>query len=76
MDEPPRVSVFGAAGYAGALSARLIERHPTFSLTVVTARGDAGRRLDDIYPHHRVGMVLQELDLDRHADVEAAIDCR
>jgi N-acetyl-gamma-glutamyl-phosphate reductase len=71
--DPVRVAVFGAGGYAGALSARLIERHPTFSLTAVTARADAGRRLDDIYPHHRVQMVLQEPDLDRHADVEAAI---
>ena len=28
---------------------------------------DAGRRLDDLYPHHRVAAVLEELDLDRHA---------
>src|ERR1700761_2506147 len=41
-------------------------------LTAVTARADVGRRLDDIYPHHRVPLVLEELDLDRHADVEAA----
>ena len=32
-----------------------------------------GRRLDDLYPHHRVPLVLEELDLDRHADVDAAI---
>jgi N-acetyl-gamma-glutamyl-phosphate reductase len=69
----PRVAVFGAAGYAGALSARLIDRHPAFALGPVTARSDVGRRLDDIYPHHRVTRVLEELDLDRHADVEAAI---
>jgi N-acetyl-gamma-glutamyl-phosphate reductase len=65
--------VFGAAGYAGALSARLIDRHPFFELAAVTARSDVGRRLDEVYPHHRVAMVLEELDLDRHADVEAAI---
>ena len=70
---PPSVSVLGAAGYAGALSARLIDRHPTFELSAVTARSDVGRRLDDLYPHHRVGRVLEELDLDRHADVDAAI---
>jgi N-acetyl-gamma-glutamyl-phosphate reductase len=69
----PRVAVFGAAGYAGALSARLIDRHPSFALGPVTARSDVGRRLDDIYPHHRVARVLEELDLDRHANVEAAI---
>jgi N-acetyl-gamma-glutamyl-phosphate reductase len=65
--------VFGAAGYAGALSARLLHRHPHFMLTTVTARADAGRRLDHIYPHHRVPLMLEELDLDRHADVDAAI---
>jgi N-acetyl-gamma-glutamyl-phosphate reductase len=72
-ESKPRVAVFGAAGFAGALSARLVHRHPAFTLTTVTARSDVGRRLDDLYPHHRVPLVLQELDLDRQADVEAAI---
>ncbi|MEA2211668.1 MAG: N-acetyl-gamma-glutamyl-phosphate reductase [Solirubrobacteraceae bacterium] len=72
-ESQPRVAVFGAAGFAGALSARLVHRHPAFTLTTVTARSDVGRRLDDLYPHHRVPLVLQELDLDRQADVEAAI---
>jgi N-acetyl-gamma-glutamyl-phosphate reductase len=68
------VSVFGAAGYAGALSARLVDRHPELELRAVTARGaDVGRRLSDLYPHHRVALELEELDLDRHAEVEAAI---
>jgi N-acetyl-gamma-glutamyl-phosphate reductase len=68
------VSVFGAAGYAGALSARLVDRHPELELQAITARGaDVGRRLSDLYPHHRVGLELEELDLDRHAEVEAAI---
>jgi N-acetyl-gamma-glutamyl-phosphate reductase len=67
------VAVFGAAGYAGALGARLVYRHPAFSLTTVTSRSDVGRRLDDLYPYHRVPLVLEELDLDRHSDIEAAI---
>jgi N-acetyl-gamma-glutamyl-phosphate reductase len=68
------VSVFGAAGYAGALSARLVDRHPELELRAVTARGgDVGRRLSDLYPHHRVALELEALDLDRHAEVEAAI---
>jgi N-acetyl-gamma-glutamyl-phosphate reductase len=69
----PSVAVFGAAGYAGALSARLLHRHPSFELRTVTARSDVGRRLDDLYPHHRVPLVLEELDLDRQGDVDAAI---
>jgi N-acetyl-gamma-glutamyl-phosphate reductase len=70
---PPSVSVFGAAGYTGALTARLLHRHPSFELRCLTARSDHGRRLDDLYPRHRVPIELEELDLDRHADVDAAV---
>jgi len=68
-----RVSVIGAAGFGGALTARLLYAHPSFELVAVTARSDVGRRLDDLYPHHRVPLVLEELDLDRHAEVDAAV---
>jgi N-acetyl-gamma-glutamyl-phosphate reductase len=70
---PPSVSVFGAAGFTGALTARLLYRHPSFELKCLTARSDQGRHLDDLYPRHRVPVVLEELDLDRHADVDAAV---
>jgi N-acetyl-gamma-glutamyl-phosphate reductase len=69
-----RVAVLGAAGYTGALAARLIHRHPTFELSAVTARSDVGRRLDDLYPHHRVPLTLTELDIGRVTETaEAAI---
>ena len=67
------VAVFGAAGYTGALAARLLYRHPSFELKALTGRSDVGRRLDDLYPYHRVPLVLEELDLDRHAEVDAAL---
>jgi N-acetyl-gamma-glutamyl-phosphate reductase len=67
------VLVAGASGFAGALAARLIQRHPHFELAAITSRSDAGRRLDELYPHHRVARELEELDLDRHGDVQAAI---
>jgi N-acetyl-gamma-glutamyl-phosphate reductase len=70
---PPKVSVLGAAGFGGALTARLLHRHPSFELAAVTARSDVGRRLDDLYPQHRVPLVLEELDLDRHAEIDAAV---
>lgn len=69
----PTAAVFGAAGFTGALAARLLARHPTFELTAVTARAEIGRRLDELYPYHRVALTLEELDLDRHGDVDAAI---
>jgi N-acetyl-gamma-glutamyl-phosphate reductase len=66
--------VFGAGGYTGALAARLLYRHPSFELAAITGRTDAGRRLDEMYPHHRVPLTLEELDLDRHADgLDAAV---
>ncbi len=69
----PSVSVFGAAGFTGALTARLLFAHPRFELQALTARSDFGRPLDDLYPYHRVPLMLEELDLDRHAEVDAAV---
>ncbi|HUR87231.1 MAG TPA: N-acetyl-gamma-glutamyl-phosphate reductase [Solirubrobacteraceae bacterium] len=69
----PRILVAGGSGYTGALAARLIERHPVFELHGVTSRSDAGRSLSELYPQHRVDVVLRELDLDRDAEVDAAI---
>ena len=73
MSRVPSVLVAGASGYAGALAARLIWRHPQFELATITSRSEAGRPLNDLYPHHRVPLVMEELDLERHANVDAAI---
>jgi N-acetyl-gamma-glutamyl-phosphate reductase len=67
------VAVIGASGYTGALAAHLLWRHPAFELRAITARSDVGRRLDDLYPRYRVPLELEELDLDRHAQVDAAV---
>jgi N-acetyl-gamma-glutamyl-phosphate reductase len=69
----PDVAVIGASGYTGALAAHLLWRHPGFELRAVTARTDVGRRLDDLYPRYRVPLELQELDLELHGDVHAAV---
>ncbi|MEH3055304.1 MAG: N-acetyl-gamma-glutamyl-phosphate reductase [Patulibacter minatonensis] len=74
MADGPKVLVAGASGFAGAIAARLITEHPVFELGPVTARAEAGQRLVELYPQHRVDAVLEELDLDRHAEqVDAAI---
>ena len=67
------VAVLGASGFAGALAARLIDRHPFFRLEAVTSRSDAGRRLDELYPHHRVDLVLDAYDADELGAIDAAI---
>jgi N-acetyl-gamma-glutamyl-phosphate reductase len=63
-----RVAIAGASGFAGALAAYLVQRHPDLELTAVTARSDAGRRLDALYPRYRVGLTLEELDADSVAE--------
>ena len=69
----PSVAVFGAAGFTGALTARLLFRHPSFELQSVTARSDVGKRLDELYPYHRVPLRLEEFDIERHGSVDSAV---
>jgi N-acetyl-gamma-glutamyl-phosphate reductase len=69
-----KVAVIGASGYAGALCASLVQRHPSLELTEVTAASHAGRRHDELYPRYGVEQVLQEFDADRVAEgAEAAL---
>jgi len=68
-----RVLVAGASGFAGALAAQLVWRHPRLELVGITSRGDVGTRLDRLYPRYRVPMELTELDLDSREDIDAAI---
>ena len=63
-DTVARVLVAGASGFTGALAAQLVWRHPRLELVAITARGDAGRRLDELYPRYRVPLALEELDPD------------
>ena len=65
---PDQVAVIGAAGYGGAVAAAILWRHPSLELTAVTARSDAGRRHDDLYPRYRVPLELEEFDADAVAE--------
>jgi N-acetyl-gamma-glutamyl-phosphate reductase len=67
------VIVAGATGFAGALAAQLLWRHPGFELIAVTGRSEVGRPLSALYPRYRVPLAIEELDLDAHRDVDAAI---
>jgi N-acetyl-gamma-glutamyl-phosphate reductase len=73
----PRVLVAGATGFAGALAAHLLWRHPRFELVGVTGRSEVGRRLDDLYPRYRVPLQIAPLDLEQLAlerDAGARLD--
>ena len=69
------VAVLGASGYAGAIAAMLVHRHPFFELAHVTARSEAGARLDDLHPRTRVPLELEPWDPDAQSDVDAALVC-
>lgn len=66
-----RVIVAGASGFAGALAAQIVWRHPNLELVRITSRSDAGTRLVDLYPRYRVPLTLEELDFD---DAESGCD--
>ena len=69
----PRVLVAGATGFAGALAAHLLWRHPGFELVGISGRSEAGRRLDDLYPRYRVPLEIAPLDLEDLGQIEAAV---
>jgi N-acetyl-gamma-glutamyl-phosphate reductase len=69
------VAVLGAAGYAGAVAAALLHRHPYFELAHVTARSDAGAMLEAIHPRTRVPLLLEDYDPAVQGDADAALIC-
>ena len=69
----PSVLVAGASGYAGALAARLVAAPPALRARArppPLGRRARARRALPAPPRRRP---LEELDLDRHGDVDAAI---
>ncbi|HTZ64865.1 MAG TPA: N-acetyl-gamma-glutamyl-phosphate reductase [Solirubrobacteraceae bacterium] len=69
-----RVLVAGATGFAGALAAHLLWRHPRFELVGITGRSEVGRTLNQLYPRYRVPLEIEELELERHAPTDADPD--
>jgi N-acetyl-gamma-glutamyl-phosphate reductase len=45
-----KVAIAGATGYSGEELIRLLIRHPGIELACVTSRGNAGKRLEDVFP--------------------------
>jgi N-acetyl-gamma-glutamyl-phosphate reductase len=50
MDRIP-VAVVNGTGYGGVELLRLLRRHPTFDVVEVTARSEAGKPLEQVFPH-------------------------
>ncbi len=45
-----KAGIVGAAGYAGAELVRILLRHPSFELSVITSNSDEGTALSQVYP--------------------------
>jgi N-acetyl-gamma-glutamyl-phosphate reductase len=69
----PRVIVAGATGFAGALAAYLLWRHPDFELVSVTGRSEVGRSLEELYPRYRVPLTIEQLDVEALEGIDAAV---
>ncbi len=65
--------VAGATGFAGALAAHLLWRHPHFELVAVTGRSELGRALGELYPRYRVPMTIEQLEGADLDGVDAAV---
>lgn len=46
-----RAQLVGATGYGGLGILELLLQHPHFQIAQLIARDDAGKRIDDVYPH-------------------------
>jgi N-acetyl-gamma-glutamyl-phosphate reductase len=61
-----RVGIAGASGYTGFELIRILSRHPEAEVKVITSRGQAGHRLDEVYPSlkRHCDLTFQEPDPD------------
>ena len=48
-----RAGIIGGTGYTGVELLRLLARHPEVELVCITSRGEAGRRVDQVFPSLR-----------------------
>lgn len=59
-----KVGIIGGTGYTGVELLRLLSKHPEVRLTVITSRGEAGKRVDALFPNLRgyVDLAFSEPD--------------
>ncbi len=59
-----KVGIIGGTGYTGVELLRLLARHPQATLAVITSRGEAGRKVADLFPNLRgfVDLAFREPD--------------
>jgi N-acetyl-gamma-glutamyl-phosphate reductase len=50
-EDKHRIAIINVTGYAGAELARLLAGHPGVQLTSVTGRSEAGKKINEVFPH-------------------------
>ena len=65
-----RAAILGASGYTGAELIRLLSRHPSVEIPVLTADRRAGAALGEVFPH-LAGLALPDLVRIEDADFDA-----
>lgn len=65
-----RVGVVGASGYVGAELLRILAGHPTVTITAVTAEQNAGKPIQEVFPHltGRFALTLETFDAQQLAN--------
>ena len=53
MNQPIHTAILGASGYTGAELLRLLRNHPRFVVTALTGDSQAGKPIEQVYPHLR-----------------------
>lgn len=66
-----KVGIVGGTGYTGVELLRILANHPQVELTVITSRGDAGSRVDAMFPSLRGFVNLSFTE----PDTEALVAC-
>ncbi len=66
------VGLIGGTGYTGAELLRLLAAHPQVTLTTITSRAEAGRKVADLFPNLRghVDLAFTEPNVRRLADCD------
>lgn len=67
-----KVGLIGGTGYTGVELVRLLAAHPEVTLKAITSRGEAGRRVAELFPSLRgyVDLAFTEPDAKRLADCD------
>ena len=67
-----KVGIVGGTGYTGVELMRLLSRHPSVKLEVITSRSEAGMAVSEMFPNLRghVDLSFTEPDIDRYRDCD------